>query len=324
MADQIVRAADEPGEKGGIVTTVKAETTSDLDVRRILREQNGGDGKAAEGDEPEEVKPTAPAEEKFDYNKLTKAQKVEFDAQAAERRRLKQELDRVKTEKPANNGSKPAPAVASETPLLRPTKPDPLKFKTQAEYDAAEAKYEDELFDFKTETKRRQEAVERQQAADRALLDSFQESKEKFIEATTASDEELKHISGLEEPPSFEDATDTDQPMSDVMFGACIEEGPALLYYFATHKQEAAKIYKMGQREQVKAIMRIVVKKLEKDEEPEARPAARTPAQPSRLPRPVEPVGGRGGTPTPAAKKPMTFKEKEQAAAKAGKLNYVP
>ena len=306
-----------PEESGGIVTTVKNNESKDLDFQARLRQMridNGedpdkveevepvNDAKPKEGDEPAAAddwqKDLTPAQRK-EVNEIFKDRKMTKKQLRAANDRLAQLETEVKELK--NGGQQPARQAAQPPAgdLVRPTKPDPLKFEgTEEEFKALEQKYEDDLFDYRKEKELREQAAERQKEEDKKVVQRFNTQVDEFAKAT----------------PDYGDVMDeADNEVSDLMFGAIVEEGPALGYYFATHPDESAKVARMNERDAVKAIMRIVIKLEEK-------PA---PKQKEEKPTPPSQVPARGA---PAAKsdQPMSLKDKERKAFKEGRIAYDP
>ena len=107
--------------------------------------------------------------------------------------------------------------------------------------------------------------------------------------------------------------------MTTTMFGAVIEEGPALGYYLATHASEAKKIFAMGDTRQAeRTLFRIAVKLETEGEE--------TPSPKPKKPEPPETVRGTGAGNLRKDPDKMTFKEREREIHKRspGSFNYEP
>ncbi len=338
--------AIEERESGGVVTTVKQATTLDLDVAERLREANE-EAEAAGEKSVEAAKPTPKAAVKsnervkvddivddddeyipVDFNSLDQPQQKAVARVYKDRRETRRELQQLKStvndlqrqlrEKPQE--SKPEPAKPAQAETQRPVPPDPRKYKAedQAKYDADYAKYEDDLYEFRKAKDEAKQRVDAQAKKDKEVIESFEASQEEF---KTAADEDGNLLY-----PDYADVVDNDEPMSNTMFGAVMSKGPGLLYYLATHKKEANKIYSQGDTPQaVESLLRIVFK-LEMQAEEKAKlkagdgnhandgkkPVAAA-SQPKEKPEiPAKPVGGRQNAAAAQSKKPVTFKDRER------------
>lgn len=324
----------EPEESGGIVTTVKAEESKDLDFQSRLRQMKIDAGEDPDADEQkpqddEEAKPNddeAPAkaakkpegeEANDDWQKnLTPAQRKEVNALYKDRKRTSKELraatdrlNKVEAELAELKGGAGAQRASQPaTKLQRPTKPDPLKFDgTPEEFAKLEEKYEDDLYAFRKQEENERDMAAKQREADKATVARFNAQVEEFSK-------------------THEDYADTmddaENDVNDLMFGAIVEEGPALGYYLAKHPAESAKIARMNERDAVKAIMKIVVK-LEENAAAPPEPKKNKKKEEEK-PAPAPTVAGRGAPPPRDKNAPMSLKDKERAAFKAGKISYDP
>lgn len=297
-------------QTGGIVTTVRKATTSDLDVLKQIEDSKAAD----EAEKPKEVEKPAESveDEKFDRAKLSPVAQKEFDRQAAERRREKQRREELELEvdrlKAGTKREAPAPEPTAKQ-LTRPTRPDPTKFDDNEKFAAAEAKYEDDLYDYRKAIDTQKEAEARQVEADRAVIASFNDRTEAF---------KADH-------PDYEEVMDTSLALNETQFGAMLKHGPALGYWFATHPDETKAQAKMSRDDMIEDIVRVTIEL--KSEARKAKPAAET-----TLKVKSDPPGQVGGRKTatdmaPAKKREdSTFKDREKEYAKRhpGALNYQP
>lgn len=317
MADKVVAPAANPADDvGGIVTTVRTESTSDLDVtNRLKAEQEEYEAspegiKAKEAKVKEEIKEEVKEEaddddDKVDFKSLSPKQQKAVSKLYKERRQEKREFRDMQTKiddleaKIAGKGGEPAP-VAEQ--ITKPVKPRAIDFKDEKAFDAAEDEYEEKMYKYRRALERAEEEETQRQRADAKTVNDFNVAALKFAETH----------------PDYEEVMDSDVPTSNLMFGAIVDEGPALGYYFATHPEDSAKIAAMPQKQAVKAITRIIVK-LEDE-------AGATPPPPKvkKKEEPPEPV--KGGTAPAKDVSKMTFKEREREFAKThpGALNYTP
>lgn len=324
--DSNVEQPDNKEEEGGIVTTVKAQDSKDLDFVARLKELNGEEEEKPETETPvDDKKPKVAAVPKTDDDEedwqagLSPKAKAEVNRLYKENRRtrrdLKEQSDRLAAleTRIAGNVEHRAPTpVAAAAELVRPVKPDPLNFKDQKEFDAAELKYEDDVYDYRRALDAKKEAEARQAESARQTISRFNGLVDKFTEIHTDYAEVMD---------------DADNEVSDLMFGAIIDEGPALGYYFATHPDESAKIARMSnEKEAIKAIMKVVVKLEETP--PKPKPAATTVVpKKEKEEEPPRQVSGRIVTTIQQKdRSKMSFKEKEREYAKKhpGALNYEP
>ncbi len=298
------KTVKEDEETGGIVTTVRSETTKDLDVVARLKELNADneeeEKKDDDDEQPAKEEPKLakdPKKEGYDFEDLPPAAKAEMNRLYKEVRagnKTIRQMESRMTELETKTADK-APAAAPVVQLQRPAKPDPAKFKTPEEFAKAEEKYEDELYSYRKKLETLENAERDAKARDAQIVASFNEKAEKFAEEHT----------------DYEDVMNTAQPMSDVMFGMCLEEGPALAYHLVTNPEVADKIRKMPDKDQVKAMLRIVVKL---EEAPvEAKPTADKKEPKTKKAEVVPAAGGRGATPVKKDPSQMTFKEREIA-----------
>ena len=300
-------ALPEEGEQGGIVTTVKKETTDDLDVKEAMADQENEKPK-----EPPKAKPVEDDDDdELDFKSLNPKQQRAVGKLFKERRETAKRLralegtvDELRRGQKTDTKAGDVPA-ADELQIARPKRPDPSQFKSDADFDKAQEEYEDKLLDYRDAVKNAKAERERMETERERIVTTYNEAVEKFIEAN----------------PDYEEVMDQDTPMSRVMFGAVLESGPALGYYLAKHPDESAKIYKMSQNDAYKALMRIVVR-LE-DQKPD--PPKKDPPKPKqREPEPPEPLKGRGGS--LPQERPRSFRDREKAIAqrRPGDLNYEP
>lgn len=321
--EEKIMAEDEKlADTGGIVTTVKEETTKDLDVVAHVAESD--DGKGKEEKPPAGEKPAAKIVNDDDLKKQLDSSNAVRRRQDRELRELKAEVEKLKTAKPADE----KPAAEPKTRLVKPAKPNPTDFSDAAKFDRAEEKYAEDLAEYTYLTKRseelRREAEEEQQAEDAEIIDAFN---------SAAAEYEKAH------PEYRDDMANAEVEMSSVMFGMVIEEGPALGHYFALHPDEADAIreitdnpqakkseraYRRAERKAVRAIDKII-SKLEADAAPTKKPAEETPPKSVKKPsEPVARVAGGGAAAATSDKSKMTFKERETEYARThpGELNY--
>lgn len=311
---------------GGITTTVKTEVSSDLDLQKALKE---GDYKEDDktDDEDEDAgdpKPEAKAKDddpmQRELNRLNKELRLEKRSTknvTAAVRELQDEIARLKdVQQTGNRGSGPA----REDP--RPSRPvlDPDDYPNAKDFEKARAKaeetYEDSLEAWR-ERKRGATSIREQQALERARVRS--EADAVTIDTFNDGVVEFKKTHADYEAVM----TDSDVELSQIMFGAMLEEGPALGYYFATHREESEKIAAIADpKKALKAIMRIIVKLEGEDLAP--RGEAKVPSAPGRKPpEPPKPLRGGGAPPVKTAAE-KTFKQKEQEAYEKGELKYKP
>lgn len=312
--------AKESDEVGGVVTTVKKENTDDLDVKEALDEIAANEPPVEKKDpEPEptgKIDVDDEDDDQVDFKALSpKQQKAvaklykERRLESKKLRQLERKIEELQSQKADNGGQ--APAIQKPA-LERPTRVilDADRFNSPQEHAAAQLKedekYEDQLFDYRKQLENL-EKEEREYADQREkLVAKFNQQAVEFAKAHE----------------DYEEVMDADLPLSAIMFGAVLKKGPALGYYFATHEDEAKKIYDMSPDDAYEAIIRITVKledeaKGKKKEEP-------PPPNPKRKQQePPEPLSGKGNLNLPN-ERPKTFKEREAEYAKRnpGDLNY--
>jgi hypothetical protein len=334
--------ADTKEQSGGIVTVTKTESTSDLDVLAILAAQKeeaaaDGDGEVTpDADEtketPGEVTPSTGKaddesdeddddEKPLDFKTLSpKEQKLVAKALQTKRAKDKKELRELRDKTTALESEiaglkkgtapkdEPAPVKKAET-LDKPVRPKLKDYiGREEEYDQAMEAFQEADYTYRKAKEAEEARATAQQIADAKVVSDFNEKAEKFMETH----------------PDYEDVMDSDVPLSPIMFGAMLENGPELGYWFGTNPEEALKISKMADRAADKAIMKIVFK-LE-EEAAKGSSKAQT-ASSGKKPEPPVPVKA-GTAKTVVAKDPskMTFKEREREFAKThpGVLNYEP
>lgn len=351
MSDENKQVQTAP-ESGGIVTTVRTETTSDLDVKRILDEQaeeQAAAAAAAGGDKQDEppatvvddknkkagepkadtAKPKIDDEDgPIDFDKLTPAERklvnrAYKDSRVQGRKTIREQNERISALEQElagrPKGTTEAPPQPKPKELPKPVRPRRGNFSEGKEGDD---KFEAEMDKFQDADYAYRKAVEDQAAAskkqadeDKATVDNFNALADQFAE----------------DHPDYEEVMDSDVPITAVMFGYMLEEGPALGYYFGTHRDEAEKISKMPQRKQEKAIMRIITK-MEDQAEADRKAKGGTKTETSTVtpkekkPEPPKPVAARGSQTVAKDPSKMTFKEREQEFARThpGQLNYIP
>lgn len=346
--DKVVEVSKENNpadDVGGIVTTVKTESTSDLDVVRILKEREQeyadspegkaaaekkiADDKAAEelaAKEKEKAKTKKKPEddeeddedddEPVDFKSLSPAQQKAITKVYKDRRLDKKKLRELETKmdeltaaatKPAGDKSgDPAPAV---TQLVKPVKPKVTDYPNEKAFDEAMEQYDEDKYKYRRAVERQEELVRAQEEADRVTVKRFNDAVVKFTETH----------------PDYDEVMDSEVPTSNLMFGAIVDEGPALGYYFAKHPKEAAEIAVMPNKQAIKAITRIIVKLEDGESAPNAKEKEKETPPKTKKSEPPAPLGGAG----PVAEKDrsqMTFKEREREYAKKhpGALNYEP
>lgn len=307
-------------ESGGVVTTVKENVTKDLDVQQLI-DDNEPD------DETKEEKPAKKVESKpaakkdddddaeLDFNSLTPEQKKAVGRMYKERRTDRRKLRELEStveelkRRPIQREEAPVVAKTKIIPAYgaRPQKPDPTKFNSPEEFDEAEAKHDDDLYEWRKAKEASERAeVERADAQAKAIK-THNERQAKFAESHD----------------DYEDVIENDLPMSDIMFGAVVEEevGPALAYHLAKNPELNNKIYNMTPTDQIKAIMRLIVK-LESDDEPLKE--EKVVVKKVKQPEPATPVGGRQAPKIDVTK--LSFKERERQFARdnPGMLAYEP
>lgn len=305
-------------ESGGVVTTVKENVTKDLDVQELLDEQDDDEKeKTPAKDAP---KPAAKKEgdedQELDFKSLTPEQQAAvgkvYKGRREDRRKIREltrAVEELKKTKPSSEREE-APVVPKTTVTAedgRPEKPKPENFNSPAEFEKAEIEYEDKLHDWR-EAKKEAKRMEGERAkAQELAIKAHNERQEKFAE----------------EHDDYEDVIDNDLPMSDLMFGAVVEEelGPALAYYWAQNPEESNKVFAMPPHQQIKAIIRTIIK-LEAGGEKPKNEDVKPPKK--KQPEPPEPIGGRQATPKDVSK--MSFKEREKAFARdnPGLISYIP
>ena len=308
---------DKLADTGGIVTTVKEETTKDLDVvARIAESDDGEPAVVVEKNEPVAEKKAAVSDDDL---------KKQLDSSNAVRRRQDRELRELRA-RVEELAKKPDEKPAA-TRLVKPVKPNVVNFSDAAAYDEAEEKYAVDLAEYTYLIKRgeelRQAESAEQEAEDAEIISAFNDAVVEF-EKTHADYREVM--------------ADAEVEMSPVMFGMVIEEGPALGYYFALHPDEADAIreitdnpqakkseraYRRAERKAVRAVDKIIVK-LEADAASgEKKPVAETPPK-KKINEPVARVAGGGAAAAASDKSKMTFKEREAEYARThpGELNY--
>lgn len=319
-------------EEGKVITTVKKETSSDIDFLAALKEANGGELPVEEELKPEEPKgdekpeddkekpkddKKKDEEDEFDVKKLSPRAQQEWNRMAKDRRRsdrelreLRDRLTELEARKPqAQPGTAP---VADRVSDERPKKPDPLKFKTEAEFEAAEQKYDDDIYQWRKrkETLAQAQADEQQALAERVQL--FNEQADAF--KSTHDD--------------YEEVMDSGKTLTQLMFGFIIEEGPEVAYHLMTNEDDYNKVFKLSgnpktEKQAVKELIRIKIKLENAAADKGKAPEPKKPALPLKD-KPIIPSGSRNATPTTKPRSEMTFKEKELEAYRAGRLNYVP
>ena len=238
-------------ETGGIVTTVKEETTKDLDVQERLAEQQADEKPADEKPEPQKQANDNDDDDddELDFKALSpKQQKVVgrmFKTQRENTRKMR-DLERQVTElsKKADTPSGEKAPVEQPLPFQRPSRPDPKDFSDDKAFAKAEEKYEDDLFDYRKKLERHNENVDKMRTEQEQIIGAFNDQAKEFAK---------KH-------EDYFDVMDQDTPMSRVMFETVLENGPALGYYLGSNPKEADRIYKMSERDARKALTRIVVK----------------------------------------------------------------
>ncbi len=299
-------------ETGGIVTTVKTPVSKDLDFQARLKELNGEEEPVV-ADEPAVVVADEPAktdEPTDDWQKnLTPEQRKEVNALYKERkkaarelRELRQRVDQLAAQTPAKPAEARAPAK-----LARPVKPDATTFRgAPEEFARLEEKYEDDLYDYRKQLDEEKETEKKQQQTKVETVQRFNNQVDEFAEKT----------------PDYEEVMDeADNEVSDLMFGAIIQEGPALGYYFATHPEESAKVARMSEADAVKAVMRVVIKL-----EEAAKPPKKEEPKPPKQNAPATVVKGQVAPTVVKDSSKMSFKERERAFHKRnpGMFNYEP
>lgn len=347
MANTLIKQDE---ETGGVVTTVRTETTGDLDVKKILDDQAAA--QAAE-DEAAKAKKDGEVEDKpgkkeaatgaakddkgkgkgkedeglddelLDFKSLPPAQQKAVARLFKERRAEKRDMRELRSEIAALNAriaggsNRELAPVAKPAKLTRPVRPVATDFKDEKKFNAAQDKFDDDLHAFRKQEEAEEADVYDSAAEDAKVIESFNDAAEKFAEAHD----------------DYEDVMDTAVPLSQVMFGAVLEHGPALGYWFGKNPDEARKIIKMTPAKANIAITRIMVK-IEDEEEAakegtEKEGAEKEGKQLTEKTKKPDPPSTVRGTMTAAPVKDrsqMTFKEKEQAYAKRnpGALNYTP
>lgn len=348
-------------ELGGIVTTVKTQETSDLDVRALL-EANKEEIEAAGGASNDEEKATdqtpevkvetkkagepkattaEPKKEKteddddskpLDFNSLSPAEQ-KLVAKAFKQQRLKDRKETRETrEKLATLEAEIAGlkkgATATEQPkpkaatIEKPSRPRRREFPEGQDGDDAFDAAMDKFQDDDYSFRKAQDLAAQRAAEQR---DADQKSISAFNEAADKF---------MEEHEDYEDVMDSDAPLTAIMFGYMVENAaPELGYFWAQHPEEAEKISKMAPRQQERAIVRLHVK-LEQEAEAAATAAKAeadknkktTTATPGQKPEPPKPVAARGNTTVAKDPAKMSFREREKEYARThpGVLNYEP
>lgn len=321
--NDVVDTTVEQPEKGGIVTTVKAEESKDLDFVRRLNEMRGDPGDDGETEKEKPAKAASTEDEDWQKNLSPRARqevnRLYKDLKAARRdgKTTRADIDDLKGQiAELKNGRGAAPVAQEKPQLARPAKPDPLdpKWKDEKDFRKAEEEYEDKLYEYRKALDAQKDQERRAADAARATIEKFNDQVDAFSEI---------------EPTYAEVMDDAENEVSDLMFGAIMEEGPALGFYFATHPDESSKIARLSIKDEkaaIKAILRISMR-LEDEAEAKAKkkPEASAPAKPKS--EPIKPVTARAGSPTPQKDKiKMTFKEREREYARThpGALNYNP
>lgn len=312
----------EQSEEGGIVTTVKAEESQDLDFKARLKQLKEEAGETTDEPEPKkEEKPKAAKaddEPSDDWQKtLTPEQRREVnrlykDNKATKRqlRELNEKLETIAT-KLADKGDGAAAPPAARKTLERPKRPDPLTFKgTKEEFEAAEERYEDDFYEYRKQLEVQQSAKAAQDEADRKTVQRFNAQVDEFAVAN----------------PDYEETMEeADNEVDDEMFGAIIQEGPALGYYWAKHPAESSKIARMESgAAKTKAILKTIIK-LEEAAAKETKKVEEPPPNKPKIPTPPPTVAARQAAPAKDRSK-MSFKEREREYARThpGALNYEP
>lgn len=310
-------------ETGGVVTTVKAATTQDQDVIARLKAQadeNDAEKAAAKADADkaaaaaEKADDKAPAKAKsvddddndtLDFKSLSPAQQKAVAKLYKDRRQEKRETKKLleKMEaleaRIADKQTGPAPVAERKQESGRPRRPRPEDFDKTESYDEAVEQYEDDLHDFRLKKESRE-------LQDQAALEDDNKVVKIFNKAARAFAEEHEDYEEVME--------DSEAPLSPKMFGAVLEHGPVLGYYFAKHPKESGRISEMMDKEADKAIMRIVLKI---EDETTATDPQKVPGAPPNKPDPPNPTQGRGSAGTVVKdRSQMTFKEREKELAK--------
>lgn len=330
MANVVEETVTPPEESGGVVTTVKKNVTSDVDVQAQI------DAAAAEGaaeeegkdkqeDKKGEVKPEAKADGKAKDDKdwfsqlpegpvRKQAEKLFADLRAAKRegRETRAQLQGIQSELDALKRKSAKPATEAKDLFERradgrPIKPNPLDFKDQTSLDAAEEAYDDAIYEWR---QKKEEADRRAQSVE-----------EENQTALTKYNEDVKEYA--KENPTYHEDVECEVPLTQTMFGMMIEHGPWLTHWFALHPDESEKIAEMGNtRKAEHAILEIV---FERKQELKAKSKEKKDEEPPKQKKPAPPatVGGGGSAPVkPRAQKSFKEVEAELRRQNPGMVNY--
>jgi hypothetical protein len=201
----------------------------------------------------------------------------------------------------ADKRTEAAPVVKAQE-SGRPRRPRPEDFDKTETYDEAVEQYEDALYDFRLKKESREIQDQTALEEDDKVVKSFNKAARAFAEEHDDYEEVME---------------DSEAPLSPRMFGAVLEHGPVLGYYFAKHPKDAGRISEMTDKDADKAIMRIVMK-IEDETAEAAKETQKAPGTPpAKKPDPPNPTAGRGSAGTVVKdRSQMTFKEREKEFAK--------
>jgi hypothetical protein len=345
MADEVTPKE----ESGGIVTTVKTNESQDLDflAAKAAREEAAGEKtadetpveKAAVKDESKSGEKTAPTGEPkkededlgagpIDLEKLTPRERMLVEraykdnrlVARREARSLKEQLAGLEAEIAGlKKGATVTPEPKTVREVGKPVRPRRTDFAEGKEgdtaFETATDKYEDDSFKYRKQVETQATEAERQRIEDKKVVDAYNEKADEFMETH----------------PDYEDVMDSELPITAIMFGYMLENGPEFGYYLAKHPEETEKLARMSEKKQDRACMRIAVK-IEQEAEASAKAKkdqlTETPKSETKekKPDPPKPVSGRGNTTVAKDPAKMTFKEREREFARThpGVLNYEP
>lgn len=212
---------------------------------------------------------------------------------AAEKKATEEREARIRAEERAKVlGEMQKPAgkkEADDDP--KPKRPRMADFESAEEYETATDTYEDEIFDWKIRQRDRESKAEvdrKKQEEDAAKRNQTASERQKaFNDRATEILDAIAEEHGEDVAKSIENADDLSFPPDSAMQIATFESehAPKILKYLFDHKDEAAKIARMGFRQQAVEIDRI------------ERLVTAPPKKTTNAPAPVRP--GSGGTSGP-------------------------
>ena len=304
---------EQPEEEGGIFTTVRSELPeNDPEFKAAMREAG------AEEEEPKPKVEEPKTDEPFDLKTLSPAALAYVNSQAKERRherkahnqqiaKLQEQIDDLAKGRVAEE-----PKVEAPKGLTKPVMPKFADFTDKPEkYDEAVEKFHLDMAAYALAVKQQEQeqtkAAQARDEADRKLVADFAKKQDEFIE----------------EHPDYEEVMDKDVKLSSVMFGAVVENGPWLGYYFASHENEAREIFALTDDKQIARVIKLIARH-EIEEESKVVKSKGGEAKPKKeMPAPVVP--GNARRIAEKDKSTMSFKEREAQWAKdhPGELNYM-